>query len=586
MNRQRSWAKGLVTKPSADPMSIKRIAIVGGGPTALASGRFLLAENAFDTIDIFEQRNNVGGIWNLSKPVNSSQIPIPQIDPRYGTAGKANPSATALEFESPLYDYLETNIPKPLMAYSDAPFDEKLPLFPGHADVLQYLEEYAAPVKHLIHFNTQVTHLNPQHSLQAQLGPKWQLTTKHLKTEEVKQAEYDAVIVANGHYTIPHVPAVRGLANWHLRYPETVIHSKAYRRPEDFKGRKTLVIGNSASGLDIAAQLASCASHPVYLASRSASQLAPKGGGPTWRKDISEIEEFLGNGHDRAVRTKSGETVDGFDAVIFATGYFYAFPFLSATKTSSATSSQTHSPSDSAATSDTDELALAEDLKSGPPESLADITTSGLRTHDVYKHFLHIRYHTLAFPVLNLKIIPFPLAENQASVLARLWSGRLAMPSQDDMLTWEQDEEARLLRAHRLRPGPDTASGDSISSTNPNGAAKVSRYEGGFHTLVYPEDARQINSLYEWAASAQPREGLANHGNGKLGTRWAEYQVWLRGQFPDIKAAYAKRGDDRTNVTNLNMLGNEWKYGFQNWQHNTPQEEQKQLFQKAAVPGW
>lgn len=577
----------MVKRVGSTLSSLKRIAIIGGGPTALASGRFLLAENAFDTIDIFEQRSNVGGIWNLSEPVNSRRLPVPQIDPRYGTSEKDEQNS--LEFESPLYDYLETNIPKSLMAYSDAPFDERLPLFPGHADVLDYLERYSEPIKHLIHFDTQVTSLSPSDSLTS-LGPKWKVTTLNLKTGLSKQSQYDAVIVANGHYTVPHVPAVLGLRAWHQRYPDTVIHSKAYRRPEDFKEKKVLVIGNSASGLDIAGQLASSATHPVCLASRSASQLAPKGGGPAWRKDIAEIEEFLGPEYDRAVRTKSGEIIDGLDVVIFATGYFYAYPFLSNTAQSSTPTSNANSPPNSTTTSDSDE-AVQDDFHNANkfasfPDGLNNLTTSGLRTHDVYKHFLHNRYPNLAFPVLNLKIIPFPLAENQAAVLARLWSGRLAVPSKEDMQAWEQHEEARLLAAHRLRPAPDTADGESVASGNPDTTGVSSRYEGGFHTLVYPEDATQINTLYDWSALARPTEGLENNGIGKLGTRWMEYQVWLRGQFPDIKAAYAKHGENRTKIASLDMLGDEWRDGFQKWQDKTSPEDQEALFHKAAVPGW
>lgn len=585
---------GLPQEQSTGSPGIRRIAIIGGGPTGIAFAKYLSAEKAFDTIDVFEQRDNVGGIWNLSKPEHSSRIPIPQTDPKYGTQAKDKDASMSLEFESPLYDYLETNIPKPLMAYSDAPFDSALPLFPGHADVLRYLEAYAEPVRHLIHFTTQVLNLTPELASEPPLNQKWQLITKHLSTGAVTQAQYDAVVIANGHYTIPHVPAVPGLADWHHRYPDTVIHSKAYRRPEDFKDQRVLVIGNSASGLDIAAQLASCARHPVYLASRSASQLAPKGGGPSWRKDITEVEEFLDHTHDRAIRTKSGDIVGPFDAIIFATGYFYAFSFLSDSAELSTSSSNANSPPASTTSLDSDQLASEVKFSSSSsqptrpdlaPDSLTTLTTSGLRTHDVYKHFLHIKYPTLALPVLNLKIIPFPLAENQAAVVARLWSGRLDMPSEDSMRAWESEEEARLLKANRLRPAPDTASGESVTSCQDDSKVNGSKYEGGFHTLVYPEDAKQINSLYSWAVSAKNGNGLENDGKGKLGTCWGEYQVWLRGQFPDIKAAYAKLGENRAEVTGLEGLGDEWEHGFENWQKNTSQDEQSVLFQKAGVSG-
>src|SRR5579871_4047717 len=129
--------------------------------------RCLLAEKAFEVIDVFEQRNNVGGIWNYSSATESGKIPIPQTNPRYGlegvhdrnhNTGSANRNRhnrQRLEFETPLYDNLETNIPKLLMAYSDKPFPADAPLFPKHGMVLKYLEEFAEEVRHLIRFQTQ-----------------------------------------------------------------------------------------------------------------------------------------------------------------------------------------------------------------------------------------------------------------------------------------------------------------------------------------------------------------------------------------------------------------------------------------------
>jgi hypothetical protein len=54
----------------------------------------------------------------------------------------------------PKYDDLETNIPHPLMQFSDQDFPEDILLFPKHDVVLAYLEKYAKIVRHLIHFST------------------------------------------------------------------------------------------------------------------------------------------------------------------------------------------------------------------------------------------------------------------------------------------------------------------------------------------------------------------------------------------------------------------------------------------------
>lgn len=449
----------------------------------------------FDKIDIFEQRGTVGGVWNLSATEWSSNIPIPQTDPRYGSVSDQvsqdyengichqQSDAGGLEFESPLYEYLETNIPKQLMAFSDQPFNDELPLFPGHEAVLKYLERYADDVGHLIQFHTQVVKVRLATTYPSD---QWEVTTKNLDNGHLISTTYDAVIVANGHYTIPYVPDICGVGAWSTANPGIVIHSKAYRRPSDFTGKKVIVIGNSASGTDIANQIAPYSKHPLLLSSRSYNELFA-GGGSDVQEDVPEIVEFLPPaGGVRAARFRDGRVEEKLDAVVFATGYFYTFPFL---------------------------------------ELLDPVVTDGWRTRGVYQHLFHIEHPTLAFPVLNLKVIPFPLAENQAAVIARVWAGRLVLPEKGVMRGWEED---------RLRE----------------------RGEGkGFHVLKFPEDAVMLNMLFEWAGKARMEDGLESGGLGKMGTFWDCRSVWLRERFPEIKRAFSGRGDGRFEVRNLEELG-------------------------------
>ncbi|EHY55306.1 monooxygenase [Exophiala dermatitidis] len=492
---------------AAQSSSISRIAIIGGGPVGVSCAKYLLAEKAFDTIDIYEQRDGVGGIWNLSPPTRSKRIPIPQLDPFYGQKGSHAEEET-LEFESPLYDYLETNIPKQLMAFSDKPFPDEEPLFPSHQAVLRYLNEYADEVRHLIRFHTAVRDV--KQFIDSKTGQeRWALQAEDLQTKQTISEEYDAVVVANGHYTVPYVPDIKGVAEWNATYPGHIIHSKAYRKPEDFTGKKVIVVGNSASGLDIATQIGKYCKTPVLLSARSVSAfgtLPPA----EWRDDVDELVEFLPKkeGEYRAVRFRSGRVETDVDAVVFATGYFYSYPFL-----------QTVSP---------------------------QVVTDGFRTRDVYQHLFDIQHPTLAFPVINLKIIPFPLSQNQAAVLARVWSGRLDLPSTDEMRQWEQD------------------------TVKEKGDGKY------FHLKKFPEDAAQINELYAWAESARKRQGLENDGAGKRGARWLERQVWLRSIFPNVKAAYLKKGEDRYKVRTIEELG----FDFDEWRSKADDKE-LDMFQKA-----
>jgi cation diffusion facilitator CzcD-associated flavoprotein CzcO len=457
----------------------------------------------------------VGGIWNYSGTAQSSRIPIPQTNPRFGYASLRNGNDDSedlsgnqlerhqLEFETPLYDNLEANIPKSLMAYSDKPFPDDAPLFPKHEMVLKYLEEYAEEVRHLIRFQTQV--LDVQLKDYPEAPDQWAVTSVDLRTSKPTVSIYDAVIVANGHYTVPHVPDIQGVGVWNKIYPGSIIHSKAYRKPEAFTNKKVLVIGNSASGVDISAQVSRFCKQPLLLSSRSESMFAS---GPAW-KDVPEPVEFIlpentespaassSSDSYRAVRFADGTIEAHIDALIFATGYFYSYPFLSNLE---------------------------------PP-----IISDGLRTRDVYQHIFHIEHPTLAFPVLNLKIIPFPLAENQCAAIARVWSGRLTLPSKKEMREWEWD----VIK--------DRGDGKS------------------FHVLKFPLDAETLNGLENWIASAERVNGLENDGNGKMGAFWSEKDIWMRSKFPQIKKAYAERGEKRYEVRTTEELG----FDYERWKLET-----------------
>ena len=395
------------------------------------------------------------------------------------------------------------------MAFSDKPFPDHSPLYPSHQEVLKYLVEYAEDVKHLIRFSHQVRDVNVDpHSKSGY--DIWRIQTEDLKTGSVSTDCYDAVVVTNGHYTVPSLPKIEGLEEWNRANPHSIIHSKAYRRPEDYTGQKVLVIGNSASGLDIAFQVIQKCKKPVLMSSRSVSAYGSMPSS-SWRKEVREVVEFLpASEYTRAVKLKDGSIETDIDSVVFATGYFYSYPFLSNLK---------------------------------PP-----VVTDGLRTQDVYQHLFNIEHPTLVFPVINLKVVPFPLAELQAAVVARVWSGRLSLPSKEDMRDWETE------------------------TIRQKGNGKY------FHLKKYPEDAAQINQLYKWAESARRIPGLENGGVGKLGAEWDERQVWMRARFADIKAAYSARGKDRTAVKSIEELG----FDFDGWRPTASPEDLK-VFKAGGV---
>lgn len=344
----------------------------------------------------------------------------------------------------------------------------------------------------------------------------WSVSSTDLKTGIRSTERYDALVVSNGHYTVPYIPAIAGLETFNQRHPGVVLHSKAYRRPEDFTDKKVLVIGNSASGLDIAAQIGKFARKPLYLSARSPSAF---GTSPPveWREDVDEVAEvFTSDDNTRSVRFKSGRLEKDFDSVVFATGYFYNFPFL----------------------------------KDVDAELGDALVTDGSRTRGLYQHLFHIRHPSLVFPVINLKVIPFPLSQNQAAITSRVWSGRLNLPEENEMRQWEQD------------------------TIQTKGEGKY------FHLKKFPEDAAQINELYLWAKEARKGDGLEGDGVGKLGMAWDERLVWMRSRFPAIRAAFVRRGEDRFKVTTMEEVG----FDFEAWwkeMNQTGQLEELNMFREA-----
>ena len=227
------------------PFDVKRIAIIGAGPTGLAAAKFLLAEGAFDKIEIFEQQSEVGGVWNYSAAVG--HVSVPQTTPHeLPEAPIWSENASAPIFPNPMYSDLNTNIPKGLMQFSDLDFPSGSLLFPTREDVHNYLIKYSQDVRHMISFATQVEDVR---LVTEGSHERWKLFARSTITRELKETDHDAIIVANGHYSVPYVPSVPGMEAFNAAHPHIITHSKTYRSPDSFLNKKVIVVGCAASGL-------------------------------------------------------------------------------------------------------------------------------------------------------------------------------------------------------------------------------------------------------------------------------------------------------------------------------------------------
>ena len=459
-----------------------------------------MAEKKFSKLEIFEQRNNVGGVWNYNK---SAATPSNLIVPN--TAPTNLPDKSIYDdgqkqhvFISPVYEYLETNIPKSLMNYSDLPFPKEAPVFPPHKLVKQYIEKYSTDLLDFISLDKQVIDIRPDSN---SYDSKWTVSARNLLTGKVTAQKFDAVIIANGHYNDPFVPDIKGLAEWNSAFPGSISHSKFFRNNSQFTNQKIIVVGNSASGVDLASQICEVSQHPLFISEKKNS-LFSTGKSPLVI-EVPEIVEF--SIKDKSIVFADGRIERDVDAIVFCTGYLYSYPFL---------------------------------------QSLSEpVVSDGSRARSLYEHIFYIPLPTLAFVGTLQRIVPFPVSEGQGAIIARVWSGRLTLPSAEKMREWE----AKLIEER----------GDGKN----------------FTMLHFPLDSSYINKLHAWSKLALPRAGLLNEGKGKIPPYWGEEKRWVRERFVMIKGASQRLGEKRHNVRTLEELG----FDYQKWKSNSNKDMKAQI---------
>ncbi|KAJ4318031.1 monooxygenase [Neodidymelliopsis sp. IMI 364377] len=498
---------------SSDMLSIraKTVAVIGAGPSGLVAAKYLRAEKAFSKIVLFEQRPRDGGIWNYTSEERDEDLfLVPQMNPagkNQEPIWKQRQSSNGVNgvlkdpaFVSPMYERLETNIPRGLMGFKDLDWPQDSQLFPKHQTVLKYIEDYGKDVQDIIRYSTQITNVTPT---SGQPESSWSVTSRDLQNSISTTETYDAVIVANGHFITPYIPDILNIAKWNKAYPGLISHSKYYRCPEEFAGKKVIVVGNSASGADISNQIADHCQLPLLWSSKSTNLFVSATPTDPRRRELPPIKTFRPS--TRGVEFEDGTVADDVDAILFATGYFYSLPFLE--------------------------------------EVAPKLITDGSHVNHTYKHLFFAPKPTLSFLALPQRVIPFPTAEAQAAVVARVYSGRLALPPLTEMEMWEDGQKA------------DAGDGR------------------GFHLLPFPKDGQNINELSKWALSAPRKEGLDNDGQGMIPPVWGEWEFWCRENFPAIRQAFGKLGEKRFETRTLNEVG----FSYEEYKKKKAQEDGKMI---------
>ncbi|KAF3823429.1 hypothetical protein GH733_010865 [Mirounga leonina] len=238
----------------------KRVAIVGAAVSGLASIWCCLEEGLGPTC--FERSNDVGGLWKFSN---------------HAEEGRAS-----------IYQSVFTNSSKKMMCFPDFPYPDDHPNYMhhsklqefGHKDICSKEESFKIYTKHcekikthrivnkrnffLVFFKTLVSSIKkcPNFLVTGQ----WEVVSE--KDGKQESAIFDAVMICSGHHVYPNLPtdSFPGLHQFQGHY----LHSRDYKNPEAFKGKRVLVISLGNSGSDIAVELSPLAAQ-VIISSRSGS---------------------------------------------------------------------------------------------------------------------------------------------------------------------------------------------------------------------------------------------------------------------------------------------------------------------------
>ena len=276
-----------------------KVAIIGSGPNGLSMLRaFQQAEekgHEIPEVVCFEKQDDWGGLWNYSWRTGSDQFgdPIP----------------------NSMYRYLWSNGPKECLEFADYSFDEHfkqpIPSFPPREVLHDYILGRAkkAGIKKYIRFNTSVTNVT--------FDKKIFTVLSFDKKENTSSSEqFDFVVVATGHFSVPYIPEYEGMKS----FPGRILHGHDFRDAEEFRNKDVVVLGSSYSAEDIALQCNKYGAKSVTIAYRH----NPMGfKWPDGMKEVHYLDRLEGN---KAIFKDGYEK--NTDAIILCTGYLHYFPFL------------------------------------------------------------------------------------------------------------------------------------------------------------------------------------------------------------------------------------------------------------------
>jgi dimethylaniline monooxygenase (N-oxide forming) len=199
----------------------RRVAVIGAGPSGLATVKELLEEGHQPTC--FERAASLGGVFRFAQD------------------------------EGVVWESCRLTSSGLLTAFSDFPVT---PDHTGHMKVGEYVEYLG---RYCTTFGVH-RHLRFGSTVEAvERKPSRAWTVRWTGADGRHEEAFDAVAVCSGLHQHPHEPRFPGQET----FPGAVIHGAQYRRPSEISGKRVLIVGAGESGADIVAEVANHAAETV-----------------------------------------------------------------------------------------------------------------------------------------------------------------------------------------------------------------------------------------------------------------------------------------------------------------------------------
>uniref|UniRef100_H2ZGS6 Flavin-containing monooxygenase n=1 Tax=Ciona savignyi TaxID=51511 RepID=H2ZGS6_CIOSA len=216
-------------------MGKKRVCVIGAGASGLTAIKCCIDEGLEPVC--YEKSHDIGGLWRFEESTKDGAT---------------------------VYRSTYINTSKELMAYSDFP-PPQAANYLHNSKVMQYYRDYADKFNLLKNIKYKREVLSCEKTADFELTGNWFVTTKNLLTDETSVDVFNGVMVAVGHHALPHFPVS------HFpgadKFKGKILHSHDYRDFRGFENKNVVVLGVGNSGGDIAVEL-SWHSKQVYLSTR------------------------------------------------------------------------------------------------------------------------------------------------------------------------------------------------------------------------------------------------------------------------------------------------------------------------------